>query len=152
MPCASRPAAARLNLGVRPQGRHREELTQLEALRAYARSLNTLTVEPLEPLLADDFVYESQSVMSALASKEDFLNYFRPKLQTIAASGSIVFAEIGTVSAYGGLQPCVVLAQGKRESLVGLVLAKVQDGMLKRLDLCIVPPPQSAERSGEYPG
>ena len=127
------------------------ELTQLEALRAYARSLNTLTAEPLEPLLADDFTYESQSVLSALESKEEFLNYFRPKLQTIATSGSAVFAEIGMVSAYGGRQPCVVLAQGKRESLVGLVLAKVQDGMLKRLDLCIVPPPQSAERTGEYP-
>lgn len=127
------------------------ELTQLEALRAYARALNTLTSDPLEPLLADNFVYESQNVLSALESKSEFLEYFRPKLETIAKSGSTAFAEMGTVSAYGKRQPCVVLAQGSKENLVGLAFAKISSGMLSRLDLCIVPPPQAAERTGEYP-
>ena len=55
------------------------------------------------------------------------------------------------VSAYGEHQPCVVLAQNSKDKLVGLVLARTAGSKLCRLDLCIVPQPQSAERSGEYP-
>jgi hypothetical protein len=126
-------------------------LTQQEALCAYARMMNTLNADALEPLLAEGFVYESQTVFTPLESKEAFLAYIRPKLEAIRNAGAQVFAELGTVSAYGGIQPCVVLAQGSKENLVGLVLAKVQGEHASRLDLCIVPPPQSAERSGEYP-
>lgn len=127
------------------------ELTQTDALRAYAKMMNTLRTEPLESLLAEDFTYESQTVFQALDSKEAFLDYIRPKLQTIAGSKATVYAEMGMVSAYGNRQPCVVLAQNERTNLVGLVLAKVKDNKLMRLDLCVVPPPQTAERSGEYP-
>lgn len=127
------------------------ELTQSEALRAYAKMMNTLSVTPIESLLADDFAYESQTVLSALESKQAFLDYIQPKLQTIKNAGATVFAEMGTVSAYGKRQPCVVLAQNSHDNLVALVLAQVAGDKLSRLDLCIVPPPQSAERSGEYP-
>ena len=127
------------------------ELTKSEALRAYARMMNTLSVSPLEPLLADNFTYESQAVFTALESKQAFLDYIRPKLETIRNVGATVFAEMGKVDAYGEDQPCVVLAQNNKGNLVGLVLARVTDGKLSRLDLCIVPPPQFAERSGEYP-
>lgn len=127
------------------------ELTQSEALRAYARMLNTLSLAPLEPLLADDFVYESQAVFTPLQSKQEFLHYMQGKLQTIQRLGAWVFAEMGTVSAYGKRQPCVVLAQHSKENLVGLVLARTCGSRLCRLDICIVPPPESAERSGEYP-
>lgn len=41
------------------------ELSEYDALLAYSRMLNTSSVEHLEPLLADDFVYESQNVMQA---------------------------------------------------------------------------------------
>ena len=126
-------------------------LTKLEALRAYAMMINTLRVKSLEPLLADDFNYASQFVFEELTSKQAFLEYMRPKLETVANSRATVFAEMGTVSAYGKRQPCVVLAQNDKENLVGLVLARVTNDKLARLDLCIVPPPQSAERSGEYP-
>lgn len=127
------------------------ELTEEGALRAYAKMMNTLSTGPLEALLADDFTYESQMVFQALESKQTFLDYMRPKLQTFARAKAIVYAEMGTVSAYGKHQPCVILAQNETTNLVGLVLAKVAANKLKRLDLCIVPPPQTAERSGEYP-
>lgn len=113
--------------------------------------MNTLSVEPLEPLLADDFVYESQTVFQALESKRLFLEYIIPKLQTIRRSNATVYAEMGTVTAYEGNQPCVILAQGNKANLVAFVLAKTQGGKLRRLDLCIVPPPQAAVRSGDYP-
>lgn len=127
------------------------DLSKVDALRAYARMMNTLSVGALEALLADDFTYESQTVFQALDSKQAFLDYIRPKLQTIARANAPVFAEMGMVSAYGENQPCVVLAQNDKSKLVGLVLAKVRGNKLLRLDLCIVPPPETAERSGEYP-
>ena len=113
--------------------------------------INTLSVEPLEPFLADDFAYESQAVFQALESKQAFLEYIIPKLQTTRRSNATVYAEMGTVAAYGRNQPCVILAQNDKANLVALVLAKTQGSKLSRLELCIVPPPQAAERSGEYP-
>lgn len=126
-------------------------LTEETALRAYARMMNTLNADYLEPLLAEDFTYESQHVFQPLESKQDFLQYIRPKLVTIQQANATVFAEMGTVAAYGRNQPCVILAQNNRTNLVALVLAKVEDEHIKRIDLCIVPPPQAAERSGDYP-
>lgn len=127
------------------------KLTEFTALQAYARMMNTMSTESLEPLLAEDFVYESQNVFQALESKQEFLDYMVPKLKTIARAKATVYAEMGTVAAYGREQPCVILAQNEKNNLVGIVLAKVAGNKLKRLDLCVVPPPEAAERSGEYP-
>ena len=126
-------------------------LSEQDALRAYAAMMNTLNADVLEPFLAEDFVYESQSVLSALRSKQEFLAYIRPKLETIRNARATVYAEMGRINAYGKDQPCVVLAQNSPSNLVALVLATVEGGMLARLDMCVVPPPQSASRSGEYP-
>jgi hypothetical protein len=117
----------------------------------YAQTMNTLNVEPLKKILPDDFHYASQHVLEEIESKNAFLGYLEPKLQTIARVNANVFAEIGTVSAYGKNQACVILAQNSKDNLVGIILAKVEDGQLKRLDLCIVPAPQTAERSGDHP-
>ena len=127
------------------------EENQLQGLRAYAAMMNTLDADRLEPFLAEDFVYESQMVFEPLTTKQAFMEYIRPKLQTVKRSNATVYAELGSVTAYGRQQPCVVLAQNSRDNLVGLVLAKSDGRLLKRLDLCIVPPPNSAERTGEYP-
>ena len=126
-------------------------LTETAALQAYAKMMNTLSADSLKELLADDFVYESQMVFQALESKPAFLDYIEPKLHTIRNSDAPVYAEMGTVTAYGKNQSCVILAQRDKANLVALVLAKVDGDRLKRLDLCILPSPQTAERSGEYP-
>jgi hypothetical protein len=126
-------------------------LTKFDAIQSYARMLNTLDIQHIENLLADDFVYESQMVFQPLESKKEFLAYIVPKLQSIARANATVYAEMGTIAAYGEEQPCVVLAQNDKSNLVGLVLAKVEENSLKRLDLCIVPPPETAIRSGNYP-
>lgn len=127
------------------------DLTQYESLRAYAKMLNTLDADVLEPWLAEDFVYESQTVFSALESKQAYLDYIRPKMQTIKNEGAAVFAEMGEIDVYGALQPCVVLAQHSPDNLVSFILARVEGGKLVRLDLCVAPPPTWAQRSGEYP-
>lgn len=126
-------------------------LTKESALWAYAKMMNTLNTDGFEPLIADDFIYSSQMVLQPIESKEAFLHYIRQKLNTIHSANAIVFAEMGTIDAYGELQPCVILAQNTKENIVGLVLAKTAGDFLKQLDLCIIPQPQSANRSGEYP-
>ena len=44
------------------------------------------------------------------------------------------------------------LAQGEKDNLIAVVLAKVEDGKVKRLDLCGAPLPHSVSQTGEYPG
>ena len=127
-----------------------QSLTIIEGLRAYARMINRLDAAAIEPLLAPDFHYASQAVFDEIKSREEYLAYIRPKLETIRQSDSPVWAEIGELTEYP-FGPCVVLAQGDRDSLVSTVLLKVASGFISRIDLCIVPPPSSARRSGEYP-
>ena len=57
----------------------------------------------------------------------------------------------------GDLGSCVqhvelVMAEGEKNNLMAVVLAEVEDGKVKRLDLCGAPSPYSARRTGEYPG
>ena len=125
-------------------------LTIEAALKAYASMMNTLDSSKLEPLLSPDFHYESQMVFSEIKSKQEYLDYINPKLKTVKASGTKVWAEMALLThSFPG--PCVVLSQGEKENLVALVLAEVKGDLIKRIDMCIVPAPQSAKRSGEYP-
>ena len=125
-------------------------LTTEDALRAYAAMMNTLDVSRLEPFLPDDFRYASQWVLSEIESKPAYLDYIAPKLQTVRSNGSRVWAEMAWLDReIPG--PCVVLSQGEKENLVALVLAKVENGQIKRLDMCGAPSPHSARRTGEYP-
>ena len=120
------------------------------ALRGYASMMNALDSSKLEPLLSDDFHYASQMVLAEIESKQEYLDYINPKLEVVRASGTKVWAEMAILThSFPG--PCVVLAQGDKENLVALVLAKVKGNQIERIDMCIVPTPQSAKRSGEYP-
>ena len=120
------------------------------ALRAYASMMNSLDYSKLEPLLSHDFHYASQMVLAEIISKQEYLDYINPKLEVVRASGTKVWAEMAMLThSFPG--PCVVLAQGEKENLVALVLAKVKGDQIERIDMCIVPTPQSAKRSGEYP-
>jgi hypothetical protein len=126
-------------------------VTAEQALRAYATMLNTLDASHLEPLLADDFHYASQWVLEEIESKAEYLAYMVPKLEAIRTSGNPVWAEMGWLTQrFPG--PCVVVSQGDKNKLVGVVLAKVEGGGIKRLDLCGAPSPHAAHRTGEYPG
>ena len=126
-------------------------LTAEQALRAYATMMNTLDAACLAPLLADDFHYASQWVFAEIESKREYLEYITPKLEAIRKSGATAWAEMGWLDReFPG--PCVVMAQGGKDNLVAVVLAKIEDGKIKRLDLCGAPSPHSARRTGDYPG
>jgi hypothetical protein len=126
-------------------------LTVEQALRAYATMMNTLDASCLKPLLADDFHYASQWVLAEIESKNEYLEYIVPKLDAIRNSGSVVWAEMGSLHReFPG--PCVVMAQDGKDNLLAVVLVKLEDEKIKRLDLCGAPSPHSARRTGEYPG
>jgi hypothetical protein len=126
-------------------------LTVEQALRAYATMMNTLDASCLEPLLADDFHYASQWVFAEIESKKAYLEYIVPKMDAIRKSGSVVWAEMGSLEReFPG--PCVVMAQDEKDNLVAVILATVEGGKIKRLDLCGAPSPHSASRTGDYPG
>lgn len=126
------------------------KLTISDALRAYAKMMNTLDVKHIEPLLAEDFCYSSQWVFEEIKSKQGFIDYISPKLVSIAKSGSLAYAEMCELKEYGG-GPCVVIAQGRKDNLIATVKAEVDSGKIKRIDLCQIPPPSAALRTGEYP-
>lgn len=126
-------------------------LTEKQALWAYATMMNTRDAASLEPLLAEDFHYASQWVLAEIESKDAYLDYINSKLTAIRESGSAVWAEIGWLDReLPG--PCVVMAQGNQDNLIAVVFAKVKNGELRRLDLCAVPSPQLVSRTGRYPG
>lgn len=85
-------------------------LSQYEALFAYAQALNRLDIEPLEPLLSDEFVYESQAVFNPIRSKKKFFESIVRKFQAVKNMGGAVHAEMGMVNAYSSYQPCIILA------------------------------------------
>jgi hypothetical protein len=126
------------------------ELSKANALRAYARMMHHLSADYLAPLLADDFHYASQWVFEEITSKQQYLEYIRPKLEAIKSSGSRVWAEMAELQSHPG-GPCLVMAQGDKDNISATVLVEIGGNKIRRLNMCFVPPPQSAIRSGEYP-
>lgn len=118
---------------------------------AYARMINSLDVTQIEPFLEEDTVYESQMVNTPLEGRQEILKYLRGKLITMSKldpasqpKGEMAFMD----ETYVG-RPCVILHQGGKE--VGLALCKVSKGKLKRIDLTILPGPESANGTGQFP-
>lgn len=126
------------------------ELTKEVALKAYASMMNTLDASHIESILSDDFHYASQWVFSEIKSKQEFLDYIRPKLEAVKASGKRVWAEMAELEREI-LGPCVVLAQDQQDNLISLVVAEVKGGKVARFDMCGAPSPHDAIRSGNYP-
>ena len=125
------------------------QLTEKEALSIYARMLHTLDSSEFESFLSEDFSYSSQKVLTDMNSKDEFIEYIRPKLEK--KSKSPVYAELGVCPAYGH-NDCLIMAQGDKSNFLGIAYASVDKGKISGLALCIVPTPDSAERSGIYPG
>lgn len=127
-------------------------LNEETALRSFARMMNTLDARHLEAFLGNDFHYASQEVWEEIASKKEYLEYIRPKLETIRGANSPVKAEMGAVIAYGAWRPCAILIQHTEDETIGrLVLAKVDNNQIQRLDMCAIPSVEEAQGTGEFP-
>ena len=68
------------------------QLTEIDALRAYARTINTLDVSHIEPLLDENVRYASQWMIGKITSKRDFLEYMQSHLLEIKQSGNRAYA------------------------------------------------------------
>ena len=59
------------------------QLTEKDALSIYAKMMHTLDLSEFESFLSEDFSYSSQKVLTDMNSKDEFIEYIRPKLETI---------------------------------------------------------------------
>ena len=70
------------------------QLTEKDALSIYAKMMHTLDSSEFESYLSDDFTYSSQKVLTDMYSKDEFIQYIRPKLETIKKTNSSVLCRI----------------------------------------------------------
>jgi len=126
------------------------ELTDIDALRAYARMMNTLDVSHIEPLLDEKVRYASQWTMGEIPSKQEFLDHMKDQLLESKQSDSRIYAEIARALAWGHNE-CVATAQAEKENLIATVFITLMNGKIGRIDMCATPHPSETMRSGEYP-
>lgn len=125
-------------------------LSERDALAAYGRMLNTNDVECVADLLADDFRYCSQAVLTEIVGKDEFLGYMQAKLSIIGNRADRPVAEMATLPTMMN-RPCLVLCYNDSGESICTVLATVKGGELNGVDLCLVPSPDMAIRTGEVP-
>ena len=139
-----------------------------EACLALASMWNLLDPTPLFEILAPDVVWESQMVFAPLRGRDAVTAYLKGKLETLRSMRTEhpVRAEMGLCGDEGGRQvsvlsaypgrPCVLVYQGDdlgRREPSALALIEVEDGLVRRVDLCnVAPSPASATRTGVFPG
>lgn len=126
-------------------------LTEKEAVIAYATMINTSNTDVIAPLLAQDFVYESQNVFNDLVGKDAFLAYFAEKIKAMKTANRPVFADLACLHGWGHYL-CAVLWQGDPLKPQVVAYADVSAGRIRRISLCVAPLPEKASRSGLWPG
>lgn len=140
-----------------------KELSLLLLSTAVAKAFNNLDVTFIEDKLADNIVYESQQVLVPLRGKPAVVEYLTKKFQTIGNTPNAeIFVELAFLEnlsdsmipvafAQEG-QPCLVMAQGKPDNKLAIVLVHEFEGLISRIDICTVAPHWSqAKGTGEFP-
>lgn len=128
-----------------------DTLTEREALTAYATMINTGDPSVLAPLLAPDFTYTSQNVLTDMVGKEVYLAFMTAKFGKMMRAGRVPMADLAHRPGYGHTE-CVVVWQGSPPAPQCLAYADVDAGRLQAIHLCIVPAPESARPLGLWPG
>ncbi len=126
------------------------ELTELDAIKAYARMMNTRSIEHLESLIADDIELKSQVQSELVQGKDAFLDFMVKKFEKIADDAP-VWAEIGEIHKSGRTRPCAVLSQYSMENMVASATVEIEGDKIRRLHLFFIPSPQEAKLTGEIP-
>jgi hypothetical protein len=126
-----------------------------EQLNNLAKSWNHLDTGFIENELAEDVVYESQWVFQPMLSKVKVLSHLSLKFKaikvTMLSEVMVVSAELASLP-FMGDRPCIVLTQMTVEGIrQAIVLVKIQDKAIRRIDICAIPNPSEAELTGEFP-
>ncbi len=140
-----------------------KELSLLLLTTDIAKAYNNLNVSYIEDKLADDVVYESQQVLVPLRGKKAVLEYLQKKFETIGNTpDAVLYVELAFLEnlddsmiplafAREG-QPCLIMAQGRSDRKLAVVVAHAFNGRISRIDLCTVAPHWSqAKGTGEFP-
>ena len=128
---------------------------ETETLRKLAKSWNNLDTSFIESELADDFIYESQWVLTPIEGKKEFLSYLQSKFTAIKkAMQSQTMTVTAELALHPSMQnkPCIVLSQITEEGIRQVsILVNIQQSKIKRIDVCFIPDPTEAELTGEFP-
>lgn len=128
---------------------------ETNTLRQLAKSWNNLDTSFIETELADDFIYESQWVLTPIEGKSEFLSYLHSKFTAIkTAMQSQTMTITAEIALHPAMQnrPCIVLTQITSEGIRQVsVLINIQERKIKRIDVCFIPDPTEAELTGEFP-
>jgi hypothetical protein len=120
-----------------------------------AKSWNNLDVRFIEHLLAEDFTYESQWVISPIQGKDNFLPYLKSKFHAIAfeiKNGEMqVFAELANHPDLQGTDWMVLTQTTKTEILHVLIVIELHEELISRIDICFIPDPETATLTGNQP-
>lgn len=125
-------------------------LTEARAAEIWARAVNTGRLDALSPWLArPGFGYACQWSFDDQSSADAYLEHLAATL----TSGSPARAELATTRPYPTApvpaRPCAILHCG--DGARGTALFQVAGATITRIDLCVIPPPDSCDRSGVYP-
>lgn len=127
-------------------------LTEADAVTAFAKAWNRLDPEPFLQLLSEDARYASQWVFEELVGIEEISKYLRGKMRTVKGHAvnnpnTQVRVEIGQTTSVVGARPVAFMTQGGDEAAV---LFEVSNGRISRYVLCS-PQMLGVVRSGVYP-
>ncbi len=128
---------------------------ETNTLRQLAKSWNNLDTSFIERELADDFIYESQWVLTPIEGKRHFLSYLHSKFTAIkTAMQSQTMTVTAEIALHPSMKnrPCIVLTQITAEEIRQVsLLVNIHDKKIKRIDVCFIPDPTEAVLTGEFP-
>lgn len=125
-------------------------LTDYEAIKGYARMMNTRNLNHFEPFIAEDIELNSQIQAEPVQGRQDFLDYLAKHLEKIADDAPM-WAQLGEIHKSGRTRPCAVLSQYSQENMVATATVEITGDKVSRLNLFFIPSPENAKLSGEYP-
>jgi hypothetical protein len=131
------------------------ELTEEDAVFAFAKAWNRLEPDGFVALLAPDARYASQWVFEEIVGADAIQAYLTGKMQTVRAyavndPNSRVRVEIGCTAHGDGGRPCAFMTKGQDNAVQAAVVFEICDGKVSRYDLCI-PQIVGAVRTGIFP-
>ena len=124
--------------------------TEYDAVKAYARMMNTSNINHFEPFIADDIELISQIQAEPVQGRREFLDYLARNLEKIADDAPM-YAQLGEIHKSGRTRPCAVLSQYQRENMVASVTIEMSGDKVSKLYLFFFPSPENAALSGEFP-
>jgi len=106
---------------------------------AFAKAYNHLDTLFVENLLSDDFCYTSQWVFNELKDRKAYLDYLKPKFETVLNSNTKVAARLAKYNK----KYCIVIYQvdmsKQKPTKISTLLIDVVNEKVKRADMCMIP-------------